>query len=210
MKRVYIHPLPVRIWHWVNAFGFVFMIVTGLQIRYPEIFGLMGFRTAVDLHNTMGFILIANYFLWLTFYLFSDKIVIYHPEMNPRKHFEDSIKQVQYYGFGIFRGAQNPHHAGPYNKFNPMQKSAYQIIMLMLVPLQFFTGLLLWDVERFSGLVALFGGVRIVDTLHVLCFIFFASFLFVHFYLATLGHTPSAHFKAMFTGWEEMEEQAEH
>jgi thiosulfate reductase cytochrome b subunit len=48
----------------------------------------------------------------------------------------------------------------------------------------------------------------VVDTVHVLCFIFFSSFLFVHFYLATLGHTPSAHFKAMFTGYEEMEEES--
>ncbi len=210
MKKVYIHPLPVRVWHWINAAGFVFMIVSGLQIRYPDIFALMSFNLAVDLHNTVGFVLIANYFLWLGFYLFSDRIVIYHPELNPRKHFEDSIKQVQYYGLGIFRGDPNPHHPGPYDKFNPMQKSAYQIIMLMLVPIQFLTGVLLWNVAFFAPVVGFFGGVRVVDTLHVLCFIFFASFLFVHFYLATLGHTPAAHFKAMWTGYEEMEEQAGH
>ena len=23
MPRLYIHPLPVRLWHWINAFGFV-------------------------------------------------------------------------------------------------------------------------------------------------------------------------------------------
>lgn len=208
MKKVYIHPLPVRAWHWINAFGFVFMIVTGLQLRYPEIFGFTSFRQAVELHNTAGFVLIANYFLWLGFYLLSDRIKIYHPELNPKKHFEDSIRQVLYYGRGIFRGDPNPHHGGPYDKFNPMQKMAYQVIMLLVVPIQFATGLLLWDVKRFDGAVSLLGGVRVVDTIHVLCFIFFASFLFVHFYLATLGHTPSAHFKAMFTGYEEMEEEA--
>ena len=60
MKMIYIHPLPVRIWHWVNAFGFLFMIVTGLQLRYPEIFSLMSFQRAVEFHNTAGFILIAK------------------------------------------------------------------------------------------------------------------------------------------------------
>ena len=210
MKKVYVHPLPVRIWHWLNAFGFVFMIVTGLQIRYPEILSLTSFRQAVELHNIVGFVLIANYFIWLTFYLLSDRIKIYHPELNPRKHFEDSIKQVLYYGRGIFKGDPNPHHVDPYDKFNAMQKSAYQIIMLMVVPVQFITGILLWDIQRFSGAVSLVGGVRVLDTVHVLCFIFFSSFLFVHFYLATLGHTPSAHFKAMFTGYEELEEETGH
>ena len=34
MQRIYVHPLPVRIWHWINALGFVAMILTGIQIRY--------------------------------------------------------------------------------------------------------------------------------------------------------------------------------
>jgi Ni,Fe-hydrogenase I cytochrome b subunit len=32
MKKIFIHPLPVRIWHWMNAIGFVVLILTGLQI----------------------------------------------------------------------------------------------------------------------------------------------------------------------------------
>lgn len=210
MKKIYVHPLPVRVWHWINAAGFVLLIITGLQIRYPEIFGLVSFGKAVDIHNYAGFTLVGNYFIWLVFYLFSDRIVIYHPDLNPRRHFENSIQQVLYYGRGIFRGEDNPHHGGPYNKFNPMQKMAYQVIMLLVVPVQFITGILLWDIQRFGGAVSLLGGVRIVDTIHVLCFIFFSSFLFVHFYLATLGHTPSAHFKAMWTGYEEMDEETIH
>ena len=27
MKRVYVHPLPVRLWHWTNAIGFVLLIL---------------------------------------------------------------------------------------------------------------------------------------------------------------------------------------
>ena len=34
MQRIYVHPLPVRIWHWINALGFVLLILTGVQIRY--------------------------------------------------------------------------------------------------------------------------------------------------------------------------------
>jgi len=204
--RVYIHPFPVRLWHWVNAAGFVLLILTGLQIRYRDLLGLASFETAVRIHNVTGFVLMGSYLIWLVFYLFSDKITNYLPELDPRKHFRASIRQVVYYAHDIFRGGGNPHHASAYSKFNPMQKMAYEVIMLLAVPVQFLSGLLLWDVSRFAGAVALLGGVRTVDTVHVLLFIFFASFLPVHVYLATLGRTPGAHFKAMFTGYEEEEE----
>jgi thiosulfate reductase cytochrome b subunit len=206
MQRIYVHPLPVRIWHWINAFGFVAMIVTGIQIRYVDLVDLMSFETAVNLHNWIGFVLIGNFFIWFLFYLFSDKIKVYHPELSPVKHYRDSFRQLQYYGYGIFKGDPNPHHVSAYHKFNPMQSMMYQIIMLLIVPLQFCTGLLLWDVKGFSGAVELLGGVRVVDTVHVLIFIFFTSFIIIHVYLASLGHTPTAHFKAMITGYDEIDE----
>jgi thiosulfate reductase cytochrome b subunit len=48
--------------------------------------------------------------------------------------------------------------------------------------------------------------VRVVATIHVALFIFFTAFIFVHVYLASLGHKPSSHFKAMVTGYEEIED----
>ena len=205
MDKLYVNPLPVRIWHWANALGFVLLIGTGLQIRYLDLMQLMSFQTAVLLHNWIGFALIANFFLWLGFYLFTDKIKVYHPELSPVKYFRASWRQMQFYGYGIFRGDPNPHHVSAYRKFNPLQSMMYQIIMMLLVPIQFFSGVLLWDVARFSSLVEMFGGLRVVDTVHVLIFIFFSGFIIVHIYLASLGHTPLAHFKAMITGYEEVE-----
>lgn len=207
MQKLYVNPLPVRIWHWANAIGFVLLIATGLQIRYAGFTQLMSFKTSVVLHNWIGFVLIGNFFIWLLFYLFTDKIRVYHPELSPKKYFIDSFKQIRFYGYGIFRGDPNPHHVSAYHKFNPLQSMMYQIIMMMLVPIQFYTGVLLWDVARFSSLVDMLGGVRVVDTIHVLLFIFFCGFIIVHVYLATLGHTPGAHFKAMLTGYEEIEEE---
>jgi thiosulfate reductase cytochrome b subunit len=205
MEKLYVHPLPVRIWHWINAIGFVLMIVTGIQIRYIGLIHWMSFKIAVVAHNWIGFVLIGNFFVWLLFYLSSDKIKVYHPELSPMKHFRNSFRQLQFYGYGIFKGDPNPHHVSVYHKFNPMQSMAYQIVMMLLVPLQFGTGILLWDVKRFSAMMDLFGGVRVVDTVHVLIFIFFSGFIFLHPYLASLGHTTLAHFKAMFTGYEEIE-----
>lgn len=205
MNRVYIHPLPVRIWHWTNAACFVLLILTGLQLRYHDLVHAVSFEAAVRLHNYLGFAAMGSYLLWLLYYVFSDKNRNYHAELNPMKFYADTIRQAAYYGYGIFRGAPNPHHTTAYTKFNPMQKMAYQVIMLLVVPLQFATGVLLWDAGRFARTVDALGGVRVVDTVHVLLCIFFSAFIVVHFYLATLGHTASAHFKAMVTGYEELE-----
>ncbi len=207
MKQIYIHPLPVRIWHWINASSVIALILTGLQIRYLGVFDVMSLEAAVTVHNWFGFLLLGNLLVWLSLYLFSDNIRIYQPELNPKKYYRDSFRQAQYYGWGIFKGARNPHRMTAFNKFNPLQSVSYQIIMLLILPIQIATGILLWDVERFSGIVTMLGGVRVVDTVHVLILIFFTFFLFIHVYLATLGHTAMAHIKAMFTGYEEVEEE---
>ena len=34
------------------------------------------------------------------------------------------------------------------------------------------------------------------------------TFVIVHVYLTTTGHTPFAHIKTMITGWEDVEEEA--
>jgi len=206
MHRIYVHPLPVRIWHWINAVACVMLVLTGVQIRYVGLVDVVPFRIAVVVHNWIGFVLIANFFVWFFFYLFSDKIRVYHPELNPIKYYRGNLRQLLYYGYGIFKGAPNPHHVSVYRKFNPLQSMTYQIIMLILLPIQCFTGILLWDLKRFSGMVAFFGGVRVVDTVHVLIFTVFVFYILFHAYLGTLGRTPSEKFKAMFNGFEEVEE----
>ena len=206
MARIYLHPLPVRIWHWTNAVGFILMILTGIQIRYVGLVDVVSFRTAVTVHNFVGFVLIANFFVWLVFYLTSDRIRAYHSELNPKKHFIGAIRQIYYYAFGIFRGDPNPFHATPYNKFNPLQSMTYQIIMMLCLPVQIYTGILLWDVKRFQAQVDFFGGVRVIDTVHVLIFIVFVFYIFVHVYLGSLGHTRTTHYKAMLTGYEDIDE----
>jgi thiosulfate reductase cytochrome b subunit len=180
------------------------MILSAVQIRYVGIIDVTSFHTAVVVHNWVGFVLIANFFIWLGFYLFTDKIKAYLPELDVKKHFAGSFRQMYYYGYGIFKGEPNPFHVTAYNKFNPLQSMFYQIIMMMLVPIQFYTGILLWDVKRFSAQVDFFGGVRVIDTVHVLIFIFFLYFIPFHVYLATLGRTVTAHFKEMLTGYEEI------
>ncbi len=203
-KMIYIHPLPVRVWHWINAFGFVLLILTGFQIRYAEMLNFMTLTNAITVHNYVGFVVIANYFIWLTYYLASGNVKIYIPD--PRNLVALAVKQVQYYGYGIFIGKPNPHIMTPENKFNPLQQQAYLAIMFVLLPAQMMSGLFLWKIKGYEEYINLLGGIKLLDTIHVLLFFFFTSFLFIHCYLATLGHTPLAHFKAMFSGYEEHHE----
>ena len=42
------HPLPIRIWHWVNAFAFILLILTGAQIKLGNALHFFSFQTAVN------------------------------------------------------------------------------------------------------------------------------------------------------------------
>ncbi|MDF2953255.1 MAG: Thiosulfate reductase cytochrome b subunit [Thermodesulfobacterium sp.] len=209
MKKVYLHPIPVRIWHWVNAICFIILIITGLQIRLGDKLGLMSFQTAVKIHSWLGFVLIANYFIWFIYYFATLKFFkIYLPPFwRPIEFTKKALRQAKYYGYGIMVGDKNPHHPTPDNKFNPLQQVAYFLIMIVCIPLQLITGLILWDPVKFQSLGNLLGGIQIVSLIHVGLWIFFAAFIIVHFYLATLGHTVLAHIIAMFTGYEEEHEE---
>lgn len=203
MNRIYLHPLQVRMWHWLNAVCFFVLIVTGAQVRYRGIMDLMPFQTAVDVHNIAGFALIGLFLVWAAYYAASGQLKVYIPDLNIPRFVQASWKQARYYGYGIFTGEPNPHHATPDHKFNPMQQVAYFSIMLLLLPLQLVTGFLLWDLDRFAALIDLAGGIKVVSAVHLLLTIFFIAFFFVHVYLTTLGRTPLEHIKAMFTGFEE-------
>jgi Ni/Fe-hydrogenase b-type cytochrome subunit len=209
MKKVYLHPLPVRIWHWINALAFIVLILTGLQIRIPDAWHFMSVETAVKVHSVLGFILIANYFLWFAYYIFTGKVFkIYVPPFwRPGQWIASMFRQARYYAYGIMVGEKSPHHPTPDNKFNPLQQVFYFFIMIICIPLQLITGLILWDPVAFGGLANLFGGLQIVDFIHVALWIFFSFFIFVHIYLSTLGHTPLAHIIAMITGYEEEPEE---
>lgn len=208
MHRIYLHPLPVRIWHWINAATCVLLLLTGAQLRYLGLIDVVPFGTAVTMHNWLGFLLILNFFLWLGYYLCSPRIKNYHAESSPVKYFQGALSQMLYYSYGIFKRAPEPFHPTELRKFNPLQAMTYQVLMLIVLPVQAITGLLLWNLVGFSRTVALVGGVRVVDTVHVLIFIFFVFYIPAHFYLGTLGRRPITHFKEMFTGYEEEEAPA--
>ena len=209
-KMIYLHPLPVRIWHWLNALGIITLCLTGIQIRFPEYANIFGsYRAAILLHNTAGIIVALSFSIWFFYYSMSSSnnlAKIYVPDSKDIKR--GLLRQVGFYFFLYFFGRPNPHQATPDNKFNPMQKSAYLAIMFVLMPIVSLTGILLMNVSPLRELILAIGGLKLLDILHYLAACSLGAFLFTHVYLTTLGHTPLAHTKAMLTGWEE--EEVEH
>jgi thiosulfate reductase cytochrome b subunit len=204
--KIYLQPTPVRIWHWINAFGIITLSVTGAQIRFPEYVQLFAsYKSAILLHNTAGLVVAASFSLWFFYYgvVARNMRKIYVPTKEDLQ--VGLLRQAKFYLLTYFLGWPNPHHATPQDKFNPMQKSAYMAIMFVLVPMVALTGILLTNVSPLRDMVILLGGLKILMSIHFLLACSLIAFLFTHVYLATLGKTPMAYIKPMWTGWEEEE-----
>ena len=206
-KMVYLQPLPVRIWHWINAFGIILLSVTGAQIRFPEVVNVMGsYQTAIQVHNVAGVAVSLSFSFWFFYYKMVQNSLekLYIPNEEDLKH--GLLRQLLYYCFWYFMGKPSPFHATPEEKFNPMQKSAYLAVMFVLVPLVGLTGLLLMNLTPLRVLVLATGGIKIIVAVHFLLACSLVAFLCTHVYLATLGTTPLAYMKPRVFGWEEVEE----
>ena len=204
--KVYLQPTPVRIWHWLNALGIVTLGISGAQIRFPEFVTLFGsYKSAILLHNTAGLLVAISFSLWFFYYTcVSRKMTrLYVPTRDDLQH--GLVRQAIFYFWNYFQGKPSPHHPTPENKFNPLQKSAYLAIMFVLMPLVSLTGILLMNVAPLRELVLFVGGLKLLVGVHFLLACSLFAFLFTHVYLATLGRTPTAYLKPMWTGWEEVE-----
>jgi thiosulfate reductase cytochrome b subunit len=204
-KGELLHPLTIRIWHWVHAIAIALLVLTGIQLRFPDLITWFGtFKRAVNIHNILGFIVLFDYALWLGFYVFKRQLIKQY--IPAREDFTVGIPTQSAYYFGrLFFGDPAPFEPTPEAKFNAMQKTTYFGIMFVLVPVQTVTGVLLWDLERFHALIEALGGVRIIDAFHIILAYIVTAFLVVHVYFATLGHTFFAHFMAMIVGYEKKE-----
>ncbi len=198
--RVYMYGLYERTWHWTMAGSVVFLLLTGFQIHYPRTFNLMAFPTAVLLHNFFAAVLLVNAFLGMFFHLATGEIRQFLPEGAGL--WQRLWVQARFYLEGIFVGASHPFVKSRESKLNPLQQFTYAGLLNVLFPFQVVTGLLLWVAglvpERSLG----YGGLAWVAPLHNLGSWLFLSFLVVHLYLTTTGHTLTSNIKAMVTGWD--------
>jgi Ni/Fe-hydrogenase b-type cytochrome subunit len=203
VEAVYMYTIYERFWHWLQTFAILLLIFTGLIIHKPAMFGAFSFAYVVVVHNVLGFLLTANAGLSLFYHLASGEIQQYIPK--PRGFFNQAITQAKFYLQGIFKGAEHPFEKTVDRKLNPLQQVTYFAILNVLLPLQIVTGVLMWGAQRFPDFMAQIGGLTILAPFHTLVAWSFASFIVMHVYLTTTGHTPTAAIKAMMVGWDEVE-----
>ena len=199
-KRVFMYEPYRRFWHWLQTTSIIILLFTGLIIHRPDIFGAFSFHGVVIVHNLLAIILVVNAALSLFYHIVTGKVREFIP--RPYGFFDDAILQTKYYISGIFKGEGHPFEKRPDSRMNPIQKFTYLIILSVLLPLQIITGALMWAVQKWPEFA---GGLPFLAPFHSLVAWLFGTFILVHVYMSTTGATPLEAFRAMVTGYEEVE-----
>jgi len=202
-EKVYMYTVYERLWHWLQTFVILGLILTGLIIHRPDTFGIFSFRYVVQVHNILAAILVINAALSLFYHIASGEIKQYIP--RPRGFFDQAFQQAIYYVKGIFSSAEHPFEKTPEKKLNPLQQVTYFAILNVLLPLEIITGILMWGAQRWPNISTSIGGLTYLGPFHTLIAWLFASFIVAHVYLTTTGPTPFASIKAMMVGWDDVE-----
>ena len=199
MVKIYLFTRFERIWHWVQMLLIFMLIITGFEVH--GFYTLFGFESAVKLHNFFGItwcILVVFIIFWM---LITAEWKQYIP--TTQKLFE----VAKYYLFGIFQGKEHPIHQTRESKHNPLQRLIYLGLISSVLPVQIMTGLLYWTYNDWQGWgLTGFLDLQIVATIHFIIAVYLIHFIIIHVYMTTTGHTPTAHIKAMFSGYEEIPE----
>lgn len=189
-----IHPLVVRICHWLNAIAIFIMILSGWRIynasplfafRFPQDWTLGGWHAgAIQWHFAAMWLLVANGLCYLVY-----GVVTGHY----RKHFFPlTISDLKREAGKLLRGRLT-HESGVYN---PMQKSAYIGVLLLAVAIVL-SGLAIWKPVQLWWLAASMGGYEGARLVHFAAMAGIAAFVVIHVIMVAI--VPST-LLPMFTG----------
>src|ERR1700728_2022458 len=191
-----LHPLPLRIMHWINAVAIFIMIGSGWKIYNDDvIFGFLHFPDAVVIgkwaqhglqwHFFGMWIFVLNGLAYLCYGIVSGRFRQKLFPVWPRDVFATVADALRLH----LRHDDLTH-------YNAVQKVLYLGIMLVGL-LIVISGLALWKPVQFSELAALFGSFQTIRLVHFLCMSAIVLFLLVHIALALL--VPQS-LVAMLTG----------
>lgn len=203
-KKVYVYQGFERFWHWNQALLIFLLAFTGFEIHSSYEF--FGFETAVDIHNkaAWGFIILIVF------------AIFWHFTTGEWKQYIPTTKnlraQAEFYLFGIFKNAPHPTKKTLISKLNPLQRLVYLGLKILVIPVMVFSGLLFMFYRYPQGdqIAAInIDNLEIIALVHTAGAFVLLSFVAVHLYLITTGHTITSNLKAMITGWEELEDEDE-
>ena len=197
MERIYVFKRFERFWHWAQALLIIGMLITGFEVHGS--YALLGFERAVDWHATMAWALITLWVFAIFWHFTTGEWRQYIPTTDKM------AAMVRYYLTGIFTDAPHPFRQTTLRKHNPLQRVAYLFVKLVINPLLWVSGLLYLFYSSWAGWGLGWLELEWVALAHTAGAFLMLMFFIVHVYLATAGHTPTAHIRAMVTGWEEVE-----
>lgn len=202
MKKQLVYSRFNRFWHWTQTGLILFLALTGFEIHGSLSF--FGFEQAVTLHNTAAY----SFLVLIVFAIFWHFTTGEWRQYLPTK--QHLRAQIAYYITGIFRNAPHPTRKTALTKLNPLQRLVYLALKILVIPIMVLSGLL-YMYYRYpqSGKIYSLNidGLETIAMLHTAGAFFLISFVIVHVYLITTGHTPTSNLKAMITGFEEIEEE---
>lgn len=195
MERIYIFKRFERFWHWSQAGLILFLMLTGFEIHGTYKF--FGYETAVSYHTTAAWTLVGLWVFAVFWHFTTGEWKQYIPTM------EKVDAMVKYYLTGIFTDAPHPFKQTRLTKHNPLQRLAYLFVLVLVNPLIWITGWFYLFYNSWKAWGVDWLSLEWVAFFHVIAAFLMLIFVIAHVYLTTAGHTPTAHIKAMITGWEE-------
>jgi thiosulfate reductase cytochrome b subunit len=179
-----IHPLVLRVMHWVNAAAVIVMILSGLEIhnayptlsfQVPNAFTLGGWLGGgTKWHFAAMWVLVINGLLYLTYGIASGRFVRKFLPLTPKMVIKDAI--------GALTGHLSHHDLSVYNG---VQKLLY-VGVIGLIILVVLTGLSIWKPVQFRVLTDFFGDFDTARLIHFYCMSAIVAFLVVHVVMSLL------------------------
>lgn len=184
MKPRPIHPLWMRISHWLNAFAVLILIASGWRIydasplfgfTFPAALTLGGWLGgALQWHFAAMWLLVANGIVYLAMNLVTGRLARRFFPLSPRAIVRDLL--------GALRGKLS--HADP-RRYNSVQRLAYLFVMVDLVVIVL-SGLVLWKSVQLPTLRDLLGGYEFARRIHFFGMASLVAFIAVHLVMVAL------------------------
>ncbi len=193
--NVLVHPLLVRVTHWINALAILIMILSGWRIynadplfafKFPRDITLGGWLGgALQWHFAAMWLLVINGLVYVVYGFMSGRFRSRFLPITPRAVFADVLD--------AFRGKLAHDDLSVYNT---AQRAAYVALILCGVVLVL-SGLAIWKPVQLQTLAALFGGYEGARYVHFFAMALLTLIVVVHIVMVAL--VPRT-FPIMITG----------
>src|SRR6476660_5115445 len=194
-EYVRIHPLFVRLTHWINAFAILIMVVSGWRIynasplfgfRFPDDWTLGGWLAgALQWHFAAMWLLFINGLAYLTYGIVSGHLRRKMLPLRPGAVLHD-----------VGNALRGRLAHDDLTVYNAAQRAAY-VGVIAIITLLVLSGLVIWKPVQFHALGALMGDYEGARYIHFFAMSALVFFVFVHVLMVAL--VPRT-FPSMLTG----------